>query len=129
MPHLPRPEKKVIPNWGNHRADPFLTSALWRNFRQWVLIEQPLCEACLLAGRFTDITGKGAAQLDHLVMRQNGGALVDIKNIAVLCRSCHAKKSAMESNGLTIEAYGPENSRLPAPGEKQRILQKIAECK
>jgi 5-methylcytosine-specific restriction protein A len=126
MPYLPRPKKKVVPNWGNQRADPFLTSALWRNFRQCVLIEQPLCEACLLAEIMTDITGNGAAQIDHIVRREDGGALVDIKNISVLCRSCHAKKTALERHGLKIEASGPPGSRLPALGEKQRILQKIA---
>jgi 5-methylcytosine-specific restriction protein A len=125
MPYLNRPEKKNPTNWKDRPAAPFLTSANWRKFRAWVLIEQPLCEACLLAGIANDITGKGEAQLDHIVKRDEGGALVDIKNISVLCRSCHAKKSALERHGLTILSQGSPGALIPAHGEKERILKKI----
>jgi 5-methylcytosine-specific restriction endonuclease McrA len=124
MPYLPKPIKKNISSWtgGN---DPQLANFAWRNFRQWVLAEFPLCEACLLAGIANDITGKGSAQIDHIIRRHDGGALLDANNTAVLCKQCHAKKTAMERHGLNILSYGTPGALVPAPGEKERILKKL----
>ena len=124
MPYLPKAIKKSTSNWkgGN---DTFLASSTWRRFRKWIISEIPYCESCLLSGNLNPIADKGQAQIDHIVRREDGGAFYDPKNISVLCRSCHAKKNALERHGLKILKTGLAPALCPAPGEKERVLKKL----
>lgn len=126
MPYLPRPTKQPAPNWQNRASKPdaFLQGKAWKRFRYMHLERQPLCEACL-PERLTDCRAKGAGQIDHIVSRETGGALLDIENVMTLCRSHHARKSALERHGLQIATQNKDGESIPAPGEKERILKLI----
>jgi hypothetical protein len=120
MPTLPRPEKKVVPNWGARKAAPFLNSSAWRRLRLMYIQAQPICEACLPEVP-TDCSGRNG-QIDHIISREAGGAELDPANLMTLCRSHHAKKSAMERHGMTFNASGEVGALVPADGEKERII-------
>ena len=124
MPHLPRPEKKQVNNHpGGKSAD--LQNYRWRELRKSILKRNPLCECCLSAEILNDVTGTRAAHLDHIIPRKLGGAVFDLRNIAVLCKTCHAKKSALERHGLMPIAEQADTGLIPAPGQRFLTFQKI----
>ena len=124
MPYLPKPEKKQVNNHpGGTSSD--LQNSRWRTLRKSILRRSPLCESCLSVEILNDVTGTRAAHLDHIVPRKLGGAVYDLRNIAVLCASCHAKKSALERHGLNPVAEMTDAGLIPAPGQKLIIFHKI----
>lgn len=79
----------------------------------------------MYAGTLTDITGKRGAHLDHFIAREAGGALLDRRNVVVMCEQCHASKTAMERHGLEVLSIGTHGEKYPAAGEKERVFKKI----
>lgn len=69
------------------RADPFYLTPEWRKLMGEIIAERGRrCEEC---GRTrTRIFG------DHIIEMQDGGALLDRRNIRCLCGSCHSAKTA-----------------------------------
>ena len=74
---------------GDSRYD----SKHWRTIRERVLLEYPVCTVCLDAGRM-----RASNEVDHIEPHVEH-EFFDEDNLWALCKSCHAKKSAHESNG------------------------------
>ena len=85
--------------------------------------QRPICEACL-PEVLTDCSGRNG-QIDHIISREAGGAELDPANLMTLCRSHHAKKSAMERHGMIFFASGETGALVPAGGEKELIINLI----
>lgn len=66
----------------------------WRTIRERVLQAYPVCLVCLDANRMTP-----AIEVDHIEPHVEH-EFYDEDNLWALCKSCHAKKSAHESNGV-----------------------------
>jgi len=83
-------------------------SARWQAVRDQVLRNEPLCRACVRAGR-TEF----ATQVDHVVpLAVDLERAFDPTNLAPTCTVCHAAKSAAERRG----EGGPADSHaLGAP--------------
>ena len=62
--------------------------------RAVVLARDPLCVACLAAGRVVPTTVD-----DHIVPIEHGGSVDELSNHQGLCASCHGLKRAAESRG------------------------------
>ena len=60
----------------------------WRKLRTRFLNSHPLCERCLLAGRYI-----AAIDVHHIKPLADGGTN-DWTNLIALCKSCHAKMHA-----------------------------------
>lgn len=65
----------------------FYNSTAWRKLSSLQLKKEPICAACLQAGRITPATIS-----DHIKPIREGGARLDINNLQSLCRACHNKK-------------------------------------
>jgi len=72
--------------------------ARWRKVREMVLREQPLC-----ADPFGIHAARGevvlATEVDHIVPLAQGGTN-ERSNLQPLCKSCHARKTALEDGGF-----------------------------
>lgn len=65
----------------------------WRRVRLLALKrDKYLCVHCLAAGRVTS-----AFDVDHIIALCDGGARLDIDNLASLCRPCHRTKTAADA--------------------------------
>ncbi len=125
MPHLPKNRPRQQHGARNPTGDrKFYNSLIWRRTRMAYLIQNPVCEVHLTAGRLVDCTIGGV--VDHLVSISQGGAKYDPQNMATMCATCHNRKSAMEKNGLPIQNALQEPNKVPAFGERERILLLIA---
>ena len=84
-------EEKRERNREYNRARPaahaFYNSSSWRRLREYVRRRNPLCAECLKHGIVTQ-----GVIVDHIVPITEGGAMMDIKNLQVLCPACHNKK-------------------------------------
>lgn len=70
-------------------------------------IANPLCELCRLDGRLTDASpGDRKGVTDHIVAVTRGGARMDARNFATLCKPCHDRKSALEKQGWSCAKFG-----------------------
>ena len=81
--------RTVIP--AAKQVDPELKTAAHEAWRKAVLDRAGWrCEDCGKQG------GRGGVRLfaDHIVERQDGGALTDVRNGAARCGSCHGLKTA-----------------------------------
>jgi 5-methylcytosine-specific restriction enzyme A len=58
----------------------------WRAIRAAVLAAHPACQEC----------GRPAVDVDHRLPLRHGGTHAP-ENLAALCRSCHARKTAREN--------------------------------
>ena len=63
--------------------------ATWRTFRDWFLMNHPLCDICEKEHRITP-----AEEVHHIVPLIEGGARLDPDNCQALCHSCHSKITA-----------------------------------
>lgn len=93
---MPAPVRKV--------ADPFYTSMAWRKVRAAVLRRDDYrCVIC----RY-DVSASGAARVDHIIRRSDGGADLDMDNLRTLCtvhdRQSHREKTS--SSTSRIERFG-----------------------
>ena len=57
----------------------------WKRIRDRYVAEHPLCEMCLMDGRYTPVQ-----EVHHIVPLSRGGTH-DSSNLMSLCRSCHNK--------------------------------------
>ena len=73
------------------RSDALYDSAAWRRFRIAYLSRNPLCAACLAAGKVVPAT-----EVDHVVNRRDGGPDYEESNLQALCVRCHARKGARD---------------------------------
>lgn len=95
LPHKPGErilrEEKREKNREYNRARPaihaFYSSSSWRKLREYVKRRSPLCAECLKHGIVTQ-----GVIVDHIVPITEGGAMMDIKNLQVLCSACHNSK-------------------------------------
>lgn len=76
----------------NASKDKFYQSKEWRSFREQYLIVHPLCKICTEQGRTTEAT-----VLDHVQPINQGGAVWADYNLQGLCKSCNAKKTALDN--------------------------------
>ena len=64
----------------------------WKRLRQVVIRrDQGLCQQCKRDGKI-----RSGTDVDHIVAKSRGGT-DDMSNLELLCRSCHASKTARES--------------------------------
>jgi 5-methylcytosine-specific restriction protein A len=67
----------------------FYNSAAWAAASKRQLAREPLCAACLRAGRV-----RPAEIADHIIPIRDGGGRLDEANLQSLCRGCHNRKHA-----------------------------------
>jgi len=84
-------------NWATAGVRPGSTRQ-WRLRRARVLLDSPLCRACLAAGQVT-----AAVEVDHIVPRSLGGG-DDYDNLDPICRAHHREKSRHETRPTPKEA-------------------------
>ena len=78
------------------RIDGIRKTYRWRCVRAQVLRQEPLCRPCVAAGR-TEL----AREVDHIEPLTARPDLAFVpENLQPICKSCHAKKGAVE-RGLT----------------------------
>ena len=65
----------------------------WRQIRAMFLAAHPLCEMCILAGRYT-----AATEVHHLKPLADGGTN-SVDNLQALCKPCHSKITAAAGRG------------------------------
>lgn len=71
-------------------------TAVWESIRERQLSTNPLCAACLLAGRITQ-----ANHVDHVFPWANIGLHAFTRNLwQSLCPECHGIKSGLEKRGI-----------------------------
>lgn len=121
MPSLPKRNKRKqdserprVPS-----GDRSMYNATWANVSKLYRKENPLCEACLLRGIAKDASPGGYKGVtDHIVSVTNGGARMDERNFATLCKQCHDRKSWHEGKGWRPESYGNFGAMLPIDRKK-----------
>lgn len=131
MPKLPKPKRlSYVPEY---QAPPrkatsdqgFYNSPAWRKLRRMVMQKRPWCEAHKQTGQLIDITFGG--HCDHIIAISQGGARSDERNLMMLCKDCHDRKSALEGHhGVLCDTEPGEGGLIPAQGGKELILEKLA---
>ena len=77
-------------------------SAEWRRIREHVLKRDGhKCRECGFPFRL---------EVDHIIRPEVGGELKALDNLQVLCRECHARKSAAEAKGKRRRKPKPQNA-------------------
>jgi len=76
----------------NGSKDSFYQTKQWKDFRQQYLSQYPLCKICTEQGRTNEAT-----VLDHIQPIKQGGAIWAQYNLQGLCKSCNAKKTALDN--------------------------------
>ena len=92
-----------------------LRTRRYRRWRRGYLTRHPLCIRCAVRGRTC-----AATDVDHIVQRADGGALMDFTNVRALCRACHLDRHrgrwSAEDHALRSEpGPGPEPEPEPEP--------------
>ena len=59
----------------------------WRRLREDILTENPFCKC-----------KRPATVVDHIIPVREGGEVWDLSNLQAMCRYCHNRKTAHESN-------------------------------
>jgi len=97
---------------------PFLSSPQWRTMRA-IIIERDagVCQEIVDGER----CGKPANQVDHIVPRREGGALLDPDNLVLLCPSCHSKRTARMPRTTPRVAVPREPEHVRANNERKRL--------
>lgn len=135
MPSIEKYKRKASRNGPNEprkqtqsedRRQALYKSSAWMKLRKNQLFAVPCCEVHEAAGQLIDVTEGG--HIDHIVpWDTQGGAPLDERNLMTLCVSCHGTKTMWERNGyLKAVTIGEDGQRLPAPGEKDRIITELA---
>jgi len=62
-------------------------SAAWRALREDFLIEHPFCKC-----------KRPAEVVDHILPIRHGGDFWNLNNLQAMCKRCHNRKTAKESN-------------------------------
>ena len=80
-------------------AHRFYDCQRWKDLRDRVLSDKPLCTSCEVRG-LTEI----ATQVDHIIPISEGGNPTAMSNLQPLCASCHSRKTRIENEpAKTIE--------------------------
>jgi 5-methylcytosine-specific restriction endonuclease McrA len=82
-------QRKQQNNWLKNPDDvKFYNSAAWRNFRNWYIMCNPVCEneGCTKAAKF----------VDHIKPISEGGEKTDEDNVQSLCQSCNGRKTVKQ---------------------------------
>jgi 5-methylcytosine-specific restriction endonuclease McrA len=90
---IKRPWERQVKQGNRYNPDSFYTSTAWRKARAAFLAAYPWCVTCLEEGRKVYAT-----TVDHINRIKAGGDRLNPDNFQSLCGSCHARKSASESN-------------------------------
>ena len=116
-------QKKVRTPTGDNK---FLKSNSWLTKRVQYLHENPLCEVHLSIDQYIDCTF--GEPIDHVVPRGNqGGALLDERNLMTLCASCHNRKSGLEMHEkCLVQTTETAEGLIPAAGEKEKVIERLA---
>jgi 5-methylcytosine-specific restriction enzyme A len=126
MPYLPfntRKKHRTHDEQFDNRHKPFYSSKVWRDLRGHVLRSTPLCAVCLSQAVMNDCTKGG--NVDHIIRIRLGGAKLDIKNLWVLCKPHHDKKSYLESRGYEVERKIENGEYVPTPEGLRELIDKI----
>lgn len=81
---------------GNRYQKPsswFYHSSEWKRIRAAKLAKDPYCECDNCKGKKIP-----AQMVDHIRRIEEGGSMTDFNNLQSMTNSCHARKSAIESN-------------------------------
>lgn len=80
----------------------------WRNLRDQVLHEEPLCRMCERMGRTT-----ASRIVDHITPHKNNPVLFwDRSNLQALCASCHSGNKRMQEAHGYSQACGQDGLPL-----------------
>ena len=72
----------------------FYSSKEWRDMRNKILTEQPLCRECGSKGIITVAT-----LVDHIIdIKKDGTLCLDENNLQPMCMQCHKDKTVREEN-------------------------------
>ena len=72
----------------------FYNTTKWKELRLLKLQMNPLCEHCLRENKITPAT-----EVDHIIpIQQRPDLALDINNLQSLCKPCHSRKTAQETN-------------------------------
>jgi 5-methylcytosine-specific restriction enzyme A len=87
------------------KAESFYLSPEWRKFIVGLVLKRGRkCEQC---GAFRNDQGEPIRLFgDHIVEIKDGGALLDEKNVKILCAKCHQKKTAQARARRSRAQYG-----------------------
>ena len=93
-----------------------ITSPRYSKWRSAVLDRQPLCVLCLASGRTV-----AAEELDHIVPRSEGGAVMDEDNVRPLCRPCHIAITRVwkQRKGCMLDGTPRWRTRMRAPDRRK----------
>lgn len=100
----------------------FLNTAAWRKLSKVYLRAHPVCECCKAAGR---VPLPPSEHCDHMIGRDQSGALLDWANLLALCKPCHSTKTRIEAAGPMCQFVGEHGSYVPTKGGKLVIIEKI----
>ncbi|HSG63128.1 MAG TPA: HNH endonuclease signature motif containing protein [Pseudomonadales bacterium] len=124
MPYLPINIKKRDGTQGYDQTNKsFYTSKPWRDLRAYILRTTPLCAVCLSGNIMNDCTRGG--HVDHIIRIRAGGAKLDIKNLWVLCKHHHDRKSYLESRGYEVDKKIADGEYVPTPDGLKDLISKI----
>lgn len=103
----------------------FYGSKLWRKTRKQHIYQNPLCEVHLSLDKYVDCTFGG--HVDHITPTEQGGALLDDRNLMTLCPSCHNRKSGIEMHEkCLVQTTETVEGLIPAAGEKEKVIERLA---
>jgi len=120
MPNSPKPiippwikaAKKAIQDNQPKKETTIHDLARWKKYRANYMANeaQGLCEVDKELGKLTDVTGKYAGALDHIVSVFVGGSEWDKRNHMMMKRYWHDKKRNLEAkNRILVETIEIEN--------------------
>lgn len=112
MPSLPKPKRQAYLPERKRKGtggQTFYHAKAWRHTSKLYRQRQPLCEVCAAKGIV-----KASTLVDHLIARRFGGADYNPANLMAMCSSHHDSKSAIERNGLPLEAKQAGDGLIPA---------------
>lgn len=121
--------RTTLPHLANRKTEQrpatdftFLNTAAWRKLTAVYLRAHPVCAACEASGK---PPYNPSRETDHSIARSHGGAELDWANLMALCKSCHSIKTRIEINGPLCLWVESGSGRVPAPGQKAVICEKI----
>jgi len=106
MPIIPknerkRPGRKPRRIYKDYEKD--YHSQFWRNFSKKYRQDHRHCAIC---------QAEDDLVIDHSIPTRIGGAMYDIRNMAVLCRPCHSKKTGDEMKDIYMNSKKNEDGEL-----------------
>jgi len=117
MPNLPHPKKSPsAAGWQRRTNQRFHHSRAWRLLRGMHVGEHPFCVVCFSTKNI---------HVDHVIGIDFGGAELDQRNLMTLCRTHHARKTAMERHGLNLDSTGEQGAKIPTTAAIRDIKNRL----